>query len=366
MKFDAEKAKQQLLRRTQEAIKNKDRGQYGSLFTVDVPQWKCDTGGHKIDIIPWVASSNITKFTSSVPPGDYCYVLTIFVHFGIGPNDESVLCLLKTFGEPCPVCEHKKRLQDTDADQADIDEFKWKQRTLYNVLVHDSKDELKKGVQVLDIAHFFLEYHLIELAALDPVTGEPVLFMHPTEGKQVYFKRIGSGMGSKVAGHQFVERDYDIPQKILDQAYILDEIVHIPTYEEVYKKLHGGSAPVPASSGLRNKREDREDIPVELERQPEEEVLPRKRNAAIEPERRRNSVLEEVTTAVSQVCPVGGRFGIDHNQLKKCDTCNLYDACADAASEQGNEQGVEQPERKSKGDDEVLLPQKTSKLKGRK
>ena len=231
--------RESLLRRTEQSHNSRDSyGGFKSIFKegLDVTFWDCREGTHLIDILPYQAGEN----DPYNKPGDYTYVLDVWVHYGVGPNDDSYICLAKTYGKPCPICEHKRELQKQgDVDEDEIKALNPKRRVIYAIICYDSEKEEDKGVQIWEVAHFFMERHLSELAK-NPRTGGFILFADPTsEGKSIQFTKRGRGAGNvEFIGHKFVDRDYDIPDEILDQVPCLDELIHIPTYEEVYEAFH--------------------------------------------------------------------------------------------------------------------------------
>jgi len=219
-------------------------------------------------------------------------------------------------------------------------------RTIYNIIVYDTEKEEDKGVQVWEVAHWFMERHLTPLAK-DPRTAELLPFTDPDEGKSIAFERQGSGQtGTSYLGHKFVDREYVIPDEILDSVYCLDELVQQTSYEELYEAYWG--EPVEGSS---SKPVTAEEAPVEERKQttrlrggtakPKEEL---QKAATLGRRRPQQATSPEATKEgeSTERCPNGGVFGRDLDQLDGCNDCEIYDDCAIEADK------IEEEEKKKK------------------
>lgn len=349
--------KKQLLARTRDAVKRKDVSQFASLYKnpSEVPQWKCAEGKHKVDIIPFISTGKVPAGRPGdvIPEGELAYLFECWVHFNVGANDDAFICLSKTYGDPCPICEDRKRLiQEGEVEEDVIKGLQAKQRTIYNIICYDTREEEKKGIQVWDVAYFFVERNLRSIAEQSE-GGDPIIFADLEEGKQIKFQRKGSGAGNtSFLGHAFVERDYELSAKLLDKAFKLDEIILIPSYEEVANCYFG-------KRGKVAEEEEEEEAPVRTKKRPrgeeeEEEEVPAR-------------TLKKKTT--KQECPVGGVFGKDFDSYEECADCSAFDACAD-------EYDSEKPAKKSKkepddvpdevaDEDEVRIPKKKLQRRSR-
>ena len=298
--------------------------------------WKCNAGGHYIDVIPYDVGPNHPK----IPEGERAYCLDFWVHFNEGPHKaDAFLCLAKMFNERCPICEHKNKLKSEEYfDEDKIKDLTPKRRTLYNILCSDNEKEEEKGVQVWHVAHFYMQKNLLPLVK-DERTGEKILFADPIEGRTIWFERDGMTQKSNFLGHKFVKRvvdgePYVIDQDLLDEACRLEDLLVIPTYEEVYES-HWGEKPKSASrksidsdensssgedrgrnfSGSRRRTASDEDKPEESSR--------RRRTEA--PDGKDEEKVEESVEKEGEGCPAGHVFGEDHNKhLPDCE-----DACSE-------------------------------------
>jgi hypothetical protein len=308
--------KSDLLRRHEESVKDKGDSKFGGILDIKkVPKginfWKCSEDAHTIDVIPFVAGSNMPKVsgvgpTGRVQKGDFTWVVDLYVHWNVGVLKQVVVCPTHTNGQPCPICEYLDAHRD-EMSKKEYDDAKAKRRVLYLVWVHDNSAEEAKGVQIWEVAHYFMEYNLKEISER-PKGGGTVLYFDPDVGKNILFKKRGKGAGNvEFIGHRFEDRDAPIPENILDQSFSLDEAVVYPTYEELYATFHGEDIET-----------DRGSVPAKAQRT---ETV------------REEAVEESVEEFVVGECPVGGEFGIDTDQLENCKECPVWDDCYAANTE---------------------------------
>jgi hypothetical protein len=299
-----------LARRHKETHERSSQGKFGTIFLRDkIPEgitfWACSADKHCIDIIPYFAGKN----DPNADEGQVQYCLDLYVHRNVGPRDLVYVCPAYTWNDPCPICEDLKSGNHSDDY---IDDHKEKHRTIYFVWVHDSAKEEKEGIKIWEIAHWFMQNHLDELAE-SPRTGGMVLFSDPDEGKMIGFSRKGSGaMNTKFMAHQFIERDEPIPDEILDSTFSLDEVVKMrPTYDEIEAAYQGRRTQADEDSEADETGEERK--PKEMEQ-------------TEEPQRRRPSPRDE-EPADENPCPEGKRFGVDIDTMEACQKCDEWDPC---------------------------------------
>lgn len=321
-KFDRSAMRERLKARMHGSQKSKDDGAvtFSTYYELpaNVSEWK-PTGDkkgkeHFFDIVPFQVGDKYpltrdpdTDRAVRLEKGDWTYLLDVWVHRGVGPDNETVVCPRKSYGEPCPICEHAQELL---ADEDDKEERKKifgdkmpKRRVMYNVLVYDNADEEEKGVQVFEVAHWFMEKELQEAATL-PRGGGQIFYADPVDGKMIYFKIVKRGENKiEFTGHKFMDRDYEITDDIIEQAHCLDSFLKVYSYDELYSKYwgdSGGHAPAVDDT--------EDDVPM--------------------------------GTVPDDKCPYGGVFGKEYNEYQECDKCDLADECM-AQSEQAG--GDEEP-----------------------
>ena len=290
---------------TEEMFRTRDSRSFKDIFDPSKISghkfFKPTPGDNLIDYIPFPAGPLHPEvcMKKRLQVGARVYVLEVWVHQNVGPNNDQYLCLAKTYGRPCSICE----FQRSDEPGSDAKELNAKRRTVY--LVWDRKHE-DLGLQIWEVAHFFMEKNL-QARVQNPKTGAKIAFAHPSkeEGKHIAFGYAIKGKMREYTGHQFVDRDAGIPKYILDQAFCLDDLLHIPTYEEVESAFYG------------QEQTGQEDS-MEPQSQGQEPGEP--------------------------TCPVNGVFGTDYWAFVECETCPVQNDCAQLAPpEAAQEQEPEPP-----------------------
>jgi len=257
--------------------------------------WWPGKGEHIIDIIPYIAGKNDPRNAE----GDPSYVLDIEVHMNVGPMNDKIVCLGQ-YNKPCPICEEAARLNREGADwKTEIKPLKPSRRVIYNVIVRDGGEQEKKGVQILEIAHFFMERHLSKIAK-DPRGGGFIVFSDPDEGKSISFERTGVGAeNTAYDGHRFVDRIDPITDDELAQAVCLDDLIEVKTYDEIYEIFHGKSG----GSSEQGQDEDKPDSDDS------------------------KKIKKKIKKYKKIKCPAGGKIGRDIDEYDKCDKCKHYEKC---------------------------------------
>lgn len=196
-------------------------------------------GRNRINIIPYTIK---TKNHPLVKKGEFeigekDYVMDIFTHRGIGPSEATVLCLKETYGKPCPICEQAAMLKKQGKEK-EAGALKASRRVFYNVQDCKNPDKLL----VFEASHFLFEKELID-EARDDEEGGFVDFADEESGKEIKFRCSKVSKGgfefNEFKSFSFEDRDENIPDELLESAISFDEIMNVPTYEEVEKILYG-------------------------------------------------------------------------------------------------------------------------------
>jgi hypothetical protein len=289
-----------------------------------------------IDIIPYYAGSN-DPFNKK---GEVAYVLDILVHTQVGPADDRIVCPVQ-YGRPCPICEEIKRLNTAGADyKTEIKPLSAKRRTMYNVIVRENPEEEKKGMQLLEISHYFLEKNIAALTK-NPRKGGYIVFSDPDTGKSVSFRRTGVGAESTAYdAYQFIDRPEPISDAELEAARCLDDLIVVKSYEEIEEIFNARRKPeeAPDNSGESEGAGEEVVTPPRAGRKPpvveppdegddgDEDVVEEKTAPPVRGARRG-------TRKNTPVCPVEeGTLGVTLDEFVECDSCDHYDACADAVA----------------------------------
>jgi flagellar biosynthesis GTPase FlhF len=248
-KFNRAELKDRLLKRTEESYASKENtGKYSDIFRDDlkIPKWLPKNGDHMFNVIPYIVGNKHPKLKE----GEVAYFLDIWVHRGVGINEDNYVCPARNYNRPCCICERQKemRLKGTFTDD-EIKELNPKRRAIYNINVLDNAEEEAKGIQIWEAAHWFTEKHFSELAR-KPKGGGFIPFSDPDNGKILAFNKVSN---TEFLGHKFLDRDEPISDVLLEETYTLDEIIYEPTYEELYNAYYGKEMEV----------EDEEDVEEE-------------------------------------------------------------------------------------------------------
>lgn len=273
-KFKAKR--KELTKRVQESID--DTGGFSTVIDLDVARklstnkeiksWKMKEGDHIIDILPFFTGEQ----HPSLKEDEFAYNVIFYAHYNIGPGKENYVCPLKSTpkGQPtdrCPICEYidKHNLRETDEEL--YKKLKPRRRVLYLVWVHDSAQEENVGLQIFDVAHYFMEDKLSAIAKR-PRAGGTVLFSDVEIGKSIAFERQGSGIGTTVIGHRFDDRPEEIPDNIIEESFPLDMILKM---DVTYKEIHDTFYQSISSEEYVENEEEVDDIPEIPEGQGSEE-----------------------------------------------------------------------------------------------
>jgi len=291
-------AKEEMKKRQDESYKKKDdSGRFKSIFGDKFPadkRFKCAEGDHSLDFIPFVAGAN----NPNVKEGKLTYILDIWVHNKVGVNEDSYICMNKTYDKNCPICKHQAELIKQEEEDAIVKALNPTRRGIYNIWCHDTPKDEAKGIQIWDVSHWLFESEVIEQAKLKKGGGY-IYYTDLDDGKVVSFRRTGSGAtNTKFKAVTFEDREEPLPDEIVMGVYCLDDLLHIPTYEEVETAFFGEKKETKKSEEKKPeppKQESKEaDIPDELG----------------EP-----------------VCPSDYVFGSDFGDYDECDDCEVRKDC---------------------------------------
>lgn len=349
MAIDRKQMQGQLKKRIEEQNKAKDRGvnDYESYFSVPegVFQYtvKPTEAGIEIgfDIIPFMAGSNYPTKDYNINEGDLTYILDIWIHRNVGAANKPVVCPLKNYDLPCPICEKRVEMLD-EQGQMEKEAFKkfkkdnaelWpSRRVLYNVIIrHDEKEE-KKGIQILENSHFFFEKKMQEVAKR-PRGGGLIPYPDPDEGKTVWMNLKKAGDNWEVTPPAFEDRKYIISDEEIEAAHALDNLLALHDYDKIVQIM----------SITKGKTEDNDN---NVEEKPV--VNRRELKAPVQEVKQESSMGDDVPTFEENCvntetgemkCPIEAEFGVDFDNYEECDKCAINMECKIA-----NEPPVQEPE----------------------
>jgi len=222
----------------------------------------------------------------------------------------------------------------------------------YYVIVYDNEKEERKGPQIFYIAHWFMERHLTAIAKRPQTqrgtpTGGFQAYADPTkDGKTVSFTKEGKGKGNvSFLAHRLIDRDYDIDDALLEKVagHPIDELIHIPSYQEIKDALYGEETTDPEENNVESEGEELgedderdEEVGEELEEgvsEGEDEGIDKSGG--------------ETTELKDPRCPGGGDFGLDIERLDHCGDCKKWDPCSLESIRLAEERKQKREERKT-------------------
>ena len=358
MAVKTKKGNKSLAKRYHHSHATKDQGGGGSgIFRWreldhDVKFYQPASGRGRINIVPYVIKSKnhplVKKGEFEI--GDMDYVMDIWTHRMVGPSESTLICLKKTFGKPCPVCEQSEALRKQGKEK-EANELKSSRRVFYNV--EDIKN--KPGeLQVFEVSHFLFEKELIDEARGDDGDEGFTEFADPDTGREIRFRVQKISRGgfefNEYKSFSFSERDEPLDEALLDGAISFDEIMSIPTYEEAQSILFGADDD---EGGDNDDDPDDDEDEKPAKKPPKPDTKPKKpaRDDDDEDERpakkpskpacdeddddedERPAKKPEKGDGKKPAgkCPYGHKWGADCDQHDDCDDCDQWDKCVNAS-----------------------------------
>lgn len=307
-KLSKEERKRALRDRTSSNIKNKDSAGNTGKRVIDLSNYddvafyKPKKGTNKIDILPFLVSTD--KHPQGMKPGYEDYLLDIWVHGWVGPAEDSFVCLKKTYGKPCPICEEiAAMLQSESPNKKLINSIKAKRRCYYNVIDLEGDEDDK--IKLFEVSHYLFEKELLEEA--ETAEEEVIIFSDLEDGRSIRFRASQDQMEGKeflkFKSFTFEKRRKPYKEGMLEQTYPLDALLVIPSYDEVKNSFFGVDDD--QDKGRDDDQDDDDDSPREKSSHKREERSGKSR------------------------CPHGYKFGADCDEQDECADCDAWEKCAD-------------------------------------
>ena len=349
------------------------------------------------DFIPYIAG----VYDPFSAKGRKTHTCLCAIHEKVGPRNLSMLCRdahvnkfpLKeraaearevTWGsskekDGCAICADREKMRAEGADYDDLKPYYYKQRNLYNARFLISREEMKI-VKPWNISFHYMEKFLLSLAREtyrpDEEELQPFInFASPTENGKSIKVTLGKktlpmkNKGDKPIvvpdydGHSFKDRRNALERAVLAQAICLDDLLIIPSADEVYKAHHAKSSPAEKSEksspewagDLVDDFSNMDDLEGELDNKTKRELMKFVLDYNIPldiddmDDLERDDLVEAITdecedflpeaedeggsstSAGKNDCPYGFRFGIDVNEKDECEKCptETWTACLD-------------------------------------
>jgi hypothetical protein len=255
---------------------------------------------YKLNILPYIIKSDLNPLVKKrkAKVGQAAYMLDLYVHRSVGPENADIVCPKENYGKPCPICEEYKKLMDdaeSDDEKKEAGVHRAKRRAYLNVQLIEKG--IPQDVQFFDVSHFRFMKELLEEAAGCGNGDEPLNFAHPVDGKIVEFRAAKSDFSkfdTMFKSFNFRDREEEIEDEALEATISFDELVILHDYETINAIMWG-------------------------EEVPEKEDAPAKETSKEEP---KEEAKEEKKEVGEDECPEGFTFGEDfENDLEKCDNC---------------------------------------------
>lgn len=248
-------------RRTQEQTDNRESN--GATRKSFMNYSKCglkffkftDVGKYQdINILPWrISSKNHPGVVDGkYEIGDYDYVLDLWVHSRIGPGEEDCVCLKRTYGKPCPICDEGDRLWANPETKESARQFFAKRKCIYLVdELNDKFESVSNEPKIFEVTHGLFSKDL-QSKATSCLRGKGVVDFASVNvdskgreiGKVVSFT-VGEGtMGNgrkfkKAENFEFNERVQEVSDEMLEKCPSLDSMLVVKTPEEMKAMLYG-------------------------------------------------------------------------------------------------------------------------------
>lgn len=316
------------------------------------------------DILPYIVTTK--RHPDEVKAGDIWYKFPYKLHFGVGIDNQAVICP-RSIAKPCPICEEKNRMaKDPDADEDTVKDLKPQDRVLYNW--RPIRKEKSGDIMIWDIPfHNFQKMLDREILDGDDEWGG---FADLEDGFSLRIRfaeeSFGGSKFAKADRIDFVSRE-DLKESILKKTVSLDECVVVLPYKEIQALFFqvdndddddpddkdpddvdpdDGSGDDPDDKDPDGDDKDSSDDDKDPDEMDKDELLDYIDAKDLEIEKADDMTLKKLRRAVARAieakkkddgnggddedCPHGHTFGDDCDKEKECDGCKAWDKCFDA------------------------------------
>lgn len=179
-------------RTTEDVVRNSRRsgGAYDSYLAPDVQLLKLKEGDSTLRILPpsW-SEADDDKWGKG-------WHIEVVLHYGVGPDNATYLCLDKMLGKRCPICEARRAATDDERDQL-------RPQSRFLCWVIDRANE-KAGPQVWSMP--VTVFRDINIKSIDKKSNKPIPIDHPDKGFDIYLRKEGTGIKTKYSVDE-IDRD---------------------------------------------------------------------------------------------------------------------------------------------------------------
>lgn len=224
-----------------------------------------------------VFSAKEDNWIRILPPtfdGAEHFGMIIYVHFGVGPDNVTLLCERRSGDGRCPICDDQTKAETQGKDEL-AKELKPTKRVL--IWLIDRKDDKVTVPKLWAMPQSVNE----EICALckDPRSGAIIMIDNPDIGYDNMFKVTGKRPNIKYIAHMIDRTSTQVEESYLEYItqHPLDKVINHRSYEQVKSIHEGKKAPVAAATEV-----------AERPAEPEVEVV--RRQVAPEPVVERRAV----------------------------------------------------------------------------
>lgn len=173
------------------------------------------------------------------------YGLDLWVHYSVGPNKGTVICLYKSGRGPCPICEAHARAEA--AGREDAKELKPTRRVLVWLLNRKAGEEKKPLLWAMP---WTVDRDISKICR-DRESGELYMIDHPEQGFDISFDKEGESFQTKYTGFQISRRPSSVDKKHIDYVcqHPLPDTLLWRDYDEVQALFEGEALVKPNSEG---------------------------------------------------------------------------------------------------------------------
>jgi len=349
-----------LSKRAKISYKTKEQGGGGSRVinwkdtNSEIQFFQPSIGKNSINILPYEIKSKNHPLVKSgeMEVGDLDYLLDIWTHRNIGPSESSVICLKKTYGKACPICEEAAKLKKQGKEKESV-ALMPKRRVFYNI-----EDVRKKPgeLQIFEVSHFLFEKELIDEARSDEDNDDDFIdFADPESGSIINFRctkvKQGEFEFNEFKSFSFSDRDDSVDDDLLSSTISFDAYLNILNYEAIQAILYGAdesedeeiedsdedeetgkkSVKNPKNRKPKKEEESEDDEESESDEDNDEDEKPvkktEKKNGKKSDEDDEEDEEPPKKSSVKGKCPNGYVFGKDADDHEECEDCETWAKC---------------------------------------
>ena len=188
-------------------------------------------GSYRLEFLPYVVKNN-----PYAKEGELHFERTYYIHRNVGPNNEWCICLAKTYGKPCPICEYRSKLtKDPSSDEETVKALAPAERQLF-ILVEGSAYDQKL---IWDVSHHLFGKQLDNKIQNSDEEDGYDLFADVEEGKtvRVSFKQSDQGKWLETIDIEFKDRRKPLPSSVFEDVPCLDDMLKPMSYEKMKSLL---------------------------------------------------------------------------------------------------------------------------------